>query len=147
MSKIIFYNDTGFPFSVLTAAIRAGKLPFDRFPLKGELNSVLLACGVGSGNGRIYHFDGEGKDKSCLALWSRGHADMVKRTISSFLGIYGVCEYKIVSLRYPKTPAITAGVWLTRLPLLRGAGLSLIHHDVMGIYAELVQIARHPTLP
>lgn len=146
MSKVIFYNDTGFPFSVLAAAIRAGALPVDRFPRKSELNSVLLACGVDGGNGRIYRF-GDGKNESCLALWSKGHADMVKRAITSFLGIYGVRGCRLVSLKCSKTPAITAGVWLTRLPLLRGTGLSLIHHGVVGIYDELVRIARHPTLP
>lgn len=141
VKQVIFYCDTGFPYSVLAAAIRTGLLPIDRCPQKNELASLLRPYGMGKGNARIYSFKGNSGDKRCLALWTNRQGDMVIRAITSFLGLYKIADYTLVSLEYKRTPLMRAGIWLSRIPLLRGAGLGMVRRGVKDIYGGLVETA------
>lgn len=141
MKHLIFYSDTGFPFSILAAAIHTGRLPADRRPQKRELESVLSPYGMGKGDAKIYSFEESSGKGKCLALWSAGQGDMVKRAITSFLGLYQIEDYTLVNLNYEKTPVMTVGTWLTKLPLLRGTGLGMIHRSVEYIYDKLIKDA------
>ena len=141
MKQLIFYSDTGFPFSVLAAAIRTGRLPDDRHPKKRELASVLhhYGMGMGKGDARVSSFEKDGE--KCVALWTDGQGDMVNRAINSFLGLYRIKDYALVNLNYKKTPLMIAGTWLTKLPLLRDTGLGMIYRSVEDIYDELIKDA------
>lgn len=146
MKQVIFYSDAGFPFSILAAAIKTGRLPAHRFPHKRELAEVLSVCGVGKGKAELYRFEDSTGRERCLALWTNGQGDMVQRAISSFLCLHRIEDYLLVKLGHKKIPIITAGVWLAGLPWLRGTGLGLIHRGVSRIYRELVQTARQNTV-
>jgi len=141
VKQLIFYSDTGFPFSILAAAIRTGRLPADRRPQIEELASVLHH-GMGKGDASIYSFEKEADGEKCLALWTHGQGDMVQRAITSFLGLYQIENYTLVKLDYEKTPVMTVGTWLTKLPLLRDTGLGLIHRSIEDIYDGLIKDAR-----
>ncbi len=147
MKQVIFYCDTGFPYSVLAAAIRTGRLPADRRPHKNELAGVLHPCGMGKGDARIYSFEKSSGGKRCLALWTDRQGDMVRRAITSFLGLYRIEDYSLVILEYKKTPLMSAGIWISKMPLLRGAGLSMVCRGVKDIYAGLVETACRETPP
>ena len=141
MSKIIFYNDTGFPYSVLAAAIRSGLLPKDRLPEKRELLDVLQRCGMGKGNATVFDLgDGLGKE-ACLALWSRGDGDMTGRIIKSFLALFQKKDYLLVRLEYKRTYLLGAGVILSRVPGLSPVGHQLIHWAVNSVYRKLLETA------
>jgi len=142
VKQLIFYSDTGFPFSILAAAIRTGRLPADRRPQIQELASVLRPYGMGKGDASIYSFEKGADDEKCLALWTHGQGDMVQRAITSFLGLYKIQDYTLINLEYKKTPVITVGTWLTKLPLLRDTGLGMIHRSIEDIYDELIKDAR-----
>ena len=144
MKQVIFYSDTGFPFSILAAAIRTGRLPADRRPQKKELANVLRRYGMGKGDASIYSFEKETDGEKCLALWTDGQGDMVQRAITSFLGLYHIEDYTLVDLDYEKTPVMTLGTWLTKLPLLRNTGLGMIHRHIEDIYDKLIKDA-NPT--
>ncbi len=141
MKQLIFYSDTGFPFSVLAAAIRTGQLPDDRHPHQKELTGALRPYGMGKGDARIYSFEKGANGETCLALWTDGQGDMVQRAITSFLGLYQIEDYTLINLNYKKTSAMVFGTWLTKLPLLRNTGLSMIHRSVENIYDKLIKDA------
>ncbi|SFF94901.1 Protein of unknown function [Desulfotomaculum arcticum] len=141
MSKIIFYNDTGFPYSVLAAAIRSGLLPRDRLPEKQELFGVLQRYGMGKGEATVFDLGCDLNNEKCLAMWSRGDGDMTGRIIKSFLGLFQIRDYRLVRLDYPKTYLLRAGVILTKFPGLRPLGRQMIHRAVKSVYRKLLETA------
>ncbi|MBF7082013.1 DUF3189 family protein [Desulfallas sp. Bu1-1] len=147
MKRVIYYNDTGFPFAVLAAAIRSGRLPADRPPGRGEVKEVLLCYGLGGGDASVYDLGRGSGDEKCLALWTKGNGDMVTRAINSFLGLFHIHDYELVRLNCRRTPLLGLGVWLSRFPGLKAAGYSLIHRCVANVYRELAEAARRGTEP
>lgn len=141
MERVIFYNDTGFPFAVLAAAIRAGRLPGERLPERAEVQKLLCSYGVGGGDASVYDL-GPGGVEKCLALWTKGDGDMVVRAISSFLGLFQIHDYELVRVDCRKTPLLQLGVWLSGLPGLKTAGYAIIHRCVVDVYGKLVDAAR-----
>lgn len=144
MKPIIFYSDSGFPFSVLAAAIRSGHLPSERLPVQREIENVLHTCGIDKGDASIFKFDSKQDGETCLALWTGGNGDMVERAITSFLSLYGIEEYKLVTLKCPRTPAVRAGVILAGFTMTRRVGMNLICRGIMGIYNVIVRAAACP---
>ena len=141
MSKIIFYNDTGFPYSVIAAAIRSGLLPKNRLPEKRELLGVLQRCGLGNGDATVFDLGDSLEKEKCLALWSRGDGDMTGRIIKSFLGLFQIKDYRLVRLDYKRTFLLGAGVILSKVPGLRPVGHQLIHRAVNSVYRKLLENA------
>jgi len=141
MSKIIFYNDTGFPFSVIAAAIRSGLLPQNRLPEKYELLRVLKSCGINKGDATVFNLGYDLNNDKCLALWSRGDGDMTGRIVKSFLGLFQIKEYRLVKINIKKTLLLVAGVSLSNLPGLRALGHQLIHQAVNAVYRRLLEVA------
>ncbi|WP_027363383.1 DUF3189 family protein [Desulfotruncus alcoholivorax] len=140
MSKIIFYNDTGFPYSVIAAAIRSGLLPKDRLPEKHELLGVLKRCGIGKGDATVFNLG------NCLAMWSRGDGDMTGKIVKSFLGLFRINDYRLVKLEYRKTFLLGAGVLLSKFPGLRVLGHQLIHRAVNSVYRKLLETASEKSI-
>lgn len=134
MKQIIYFNDTGFPYAVLAAAVRSGELPAQRPPERDELERILRRCGLGKGDATVYHLGYGSRGEKCLALWSQGNGDMIRRTVQSFLGLFQIHDYELVQLPHRKTPLLTLGVWLTKVPGLRSCGLGLIHRQLKTIY-------------
>ncbi|WP_347491457.1 DUF3189 family protein [Desulfoscipio sp. XC116] len=137
MKKIIFYNDTGFPYAVLAAAIRSGELPAHRAPQLCELGHVLARSGLGRGDATVYNLGRGEQGESCLALWSPGNGDMVGRAVNSFLDLMHIDNYELVYIKCRGTLSAKAGVWLAKIPGLKGVGLSLVHRHIVSIYREL----------
>lgn len=146
MKQVIFYCDTGFPYSILAAAIRTGRLPADRYPRKSELENILRPYGMGKGDARIYNFENSSGIK-CLALWTDRQGGMVRRMINSFLGLYQIKNYTLVGLEYKKNPLMSAGIWLSGMPPTRDAGLNMVYRGVKDVYGRLVETACRETLP
>ncbi len=141
MKTIIYYNDTGFPYSVLVAAVRSGALPAHRLPERRELKKVLGACGVGGGDAAIFNLGCGRRGEVCLALWTSGNGDMVKRIVSSFLGLFSIEDYELVEVPLRKTPLLTLGARLVRLRVLEEVGFLLIWRCLAGLYPCLVRAA------
>jgi hypothetical protein len=137
MKRLIFFNDTGFPYAVLAAAIYSGALPAHRPPSPAELAPVLARTGLGRGDATVYNVGPSKEGAICLALWSRGNGDMVGRTVKSFLAIMHMDNYELVHIKCRQTLLTKVGILLTMIPGLRKYGLSLVHRHVVGIYREL----------
>ncbi len=139
MKRIIFFNDTGFPYAALAAAIRSGTLPAHRPPKPGELEQVLACTGLGRGDASVYNLGQNEQDEICLALWSRGNGDMVRRIIMSFLAIMHIDNYELVHIKCRKNLLATVGVFIAGIPGLLNVGLPLVRRHVVNIYRELNQ--------
>ncbi|KAF1086468.1 hypothetical protein SPSYN_00187 [Sporotomaculum syntrophicum] len=140
MKKLIFYNDTGFPYAALAAAIRSGVLPAHRPPTSNELEQVLAQTGLGRGDASVYNLGQSKQGDSCLALWARGNGDMIGRVIKSFLALMRVDNYELVHIKCRKNLLVKTGVVLTRIPGLRYLGLMLVYRHILKIYRELKPI-------
>ncbi|TYO95558.1 DUF3189 family protein [Desulfallas thermosapovorans] len=138
MKRLIFFNDTGFPYAAIAAAARSGTLPVHRPPEPQELARVLARTGMGRGDATVYHLGDSGEGESCLALWSQGNGDMVRRAIKSFLAIMCIDNYELVQIKCRKTFGVKVGTWLAAIPGFRKTGMLLIHRHVVNIYRELV---------
>jgi hypothetical protein len=139
VKRIIFFNDTGFPYAVLAAAIRSGALPAHRPPKPSELEQVLTRTGLGRGDASVYNLGQSVRDESCLALWSQGNGDMVGRIIKSFLAVMHIYNYELVHIKCRKNLLAKVGAFLTGIPGLHNVGMSLVHRHVVDIYRELNQ--------
>lgn len=137
MKKLIFFNDTGFPYAVLAAAIRSGELPAHRKPKLCELGQVLARSGLGRGDATVYNLGRGEQGESCLALWSPGNGDMIERAVKSFLTLMHMDNYELVHIKCRRTLLVRAGVWLAKMPGLQNVGLSLVHRHIVDIYGEL----------
>lgn len=142
MKVIIFYNDTGFPYSVLAAAVRSGKLPAHRLPERRELEQVLLSCGYGKGDASIYNLGYSKQGEKCLALWTNGNGDMVGQVVKSFLGLFHIQNYELIPLYCCRSLQLAIVTWLSCFPFLRGTGMSFIHRHVNTIYSEVIEAAK-----
>ncbi len=140
MKKLIFYNDTGFPYAVLAAAIHSGVLPAHRSPTPNELEQVLAQTGLGGGYATICNLGQSEQGNNCLALWSRGNGDMIGRIIKSFLAMMRIDNYELVHIKCCNNLLVKIGVVLTRIPGLRNLGLSLVYRHILNIYRELKPI-------
>jgi len=136
VKRIIFFNDTGFPYAVLAAAIHSGKLPSHRLPKPNELNQLLTRTGLGRGDATIYNLGQNEQDECCLALWSKGNGDMVGRLIKSFLAMMHFDNYELVHIKMRKNWLAKVGVLIAGIPGLRKVGLSLVHRHIVHIYRQ-----------
>lgn len=137
MKRLIFFNDTGFPYAAIAAAIRSGTLPAHRPPNLQELARILARTGMGRGDATVYHLGNSEEGESCLALWSQGNGDMVRRAVKSFLAIMHIDNYELVQIKCSKTFWVKVGTRLATIPGFREMGMLLIHRHVVNIYREL----------
>lgn len=146
MKQIIYFNDSGFPYSVLVAATKSGELPIQRLPELKELEKVLSRCGLGKGDATIYHLGFDKLGNKCLALWSKGNGDMIRRATKSFLGLFNIKDYELVEIPNLKSFILTMGILMAKLPGFQRIGFSIIHRHIKHVYKQILYTAGYPPL-
>jgi len=136
VKSIIYFNDTGFPYAVLAAAIHSGTLPSYRLPESKELSQLLTRTGLGRGDATIFNLGQNEREECCLALWSKGNGDMIGRMLISFLAMMHIDNYELVHIKMRKTWLAKVGVLIAGIPGLRDVGLSLVYRHIVKIYQQ-----------
>lgn len=146
MKRIIYYSSTGFPYALLVAAMRSGQLSTNPPPGCQQVQDLLHSYGfqLNQGEGQVYDLGWSARGEKCLALWSKGNGDMVKRIIVSFLSLFNWHHYQLIEVPAPARPWLGLARFLIKLRPCRGVGYTIIHRCVMEVYQELVQLAARP---
>lgn len=148
MKKVIYFSSTGFIYALVVAAMRSGRLSPCLPPERQQVQELLQNYHYEQNQqeGLVYDLGYSPRGEKCLALWSKGKEDLVRRTITSFLALFGQQQkqYQLVQIAVPAQPWLELGRFFIRLRPCRRLGYIIIHRCVLQVYRDLSQLATYP---